>query len=123
MSSDKALDFIMDCAPNARLEALVIDKERLRKITNVTNAFGQAGMKYQPHGAVQVMDVFWVTPLKAVAGSRQEWMNEHLIRWKEFSVDPPQYHECEGTHSKILNPEHVGHFQQCLKSAMIARGI
>ena len=123
MSSDKTLDFIMDCAPNARLEALVIDKERLRKITDVTNAFGQAGMKYQPDGAVQAMDILWVTPLKAVAGSRQEWMNEHLIRWKEFSADPPRYHECEGTHSKMLNPEHVGHFQQCLKSAMIARGI
>ena len=123
MSSDKALDFILEYAKDARLEALAINKERLRKITDVTNAFGQAGMKYQPDGAVQAMDVFWVTPLKTVAGSRQEWMNEHLIRWKEFSVDPPRYHECEGMHSKMLNPEHVGHFQQCLQSAMIARGI
>ena len=123
MSSDQALDFIMDCAQGARLEALAIDKERLRKITDVTNAFGQAGKKYEPDGAVQAMDVFWVTPLMTVAGSRQEWMDEHLIQWKEFSVEPPRYHECEGMHSKMLNSEYVAHFQQRLKSAMIARGI
>lgn len=113
----------MDCAQDARLEALAIDKERLRKITDVTNAFGQAGKKYEPDGAVQSMDVFWVTPLMTVAGSRQEWMDEHLIQWKEFSASPPRFHECEGTHSKMLNSEYVGHFQQCLKSAMIARGV
>ena len=57
MSSDQALDFIMDCAQGARLEAPATDKERLRKITDVMNAFGQAGKKYKPDGAVQAMDV------------------------------------------------------------------
>ena len=123
LSPDQALDFIMTCAPKERLHALAIDKERLKKLTDVTNAFGQAGKKYEPGGLVQAMDVFWVTPLLSVAASRQEWMDEHLIRWKEFSMSPPRFHECEGVHSKMLNSDYVASFQQRLKSAMAARNI
>ncbi len=72
---------------------------------------------------VQAMDVFWVTPLQSVAGSRREWMDNHLIQWKDFSAQPPCFHECDGSHSRMLNPEYVDSFQKILKSAMAARGV
>ncbi|KAI9813673.1 MAG: putative NRPS-like protein biosynthetic cluster [Pycnora praestabilis] len=120
---EQALEFIMNCAPTERLEALAMDSTRLRKLTDVTNAFGQAGREYEPQGRVRGMDVFWVTPLASVAGSRREWMEEHLVRWGEFSAEAPRFHECEGVHSKMLNAEYVASFQKCLKGAMAARGV
>lgn len=120
---DEALDYILACAPRERLEALFIDRTRLQKLTDVTNAFGQAGKMYDPDGMVHAMDVFWVTPLQSVAENRKEWMDKHLIHWKEFSAETPRFHECEGSHSKMLNSENVTSFQKVLKSAMTARGI
>ena len=122
-SSDQALDFIMSYAPRQRLETLAIDKTRLHKLTDVTNAFRLAGKKYDPTGSVKCADVFWVTPLLSVSPSREQWMDEHLVRWNEFVVETPRFHECAGEHSKMLNSEHVGSFQKTLKLAMAARGI
>ena len=122
-SSDHALDAIMSHAPRHRLETLAIDKTRLHKLTDVTNAFGVAGKKYNPTGSVKCADVFWVTPLLSVSPSRQQWMDEHLVRWKEFVVEAPRFHECAGVHSKMLNSEHVDSFQETLKLAMAARGV
>ena len=122
-SPDEALDFILDCAPRERLEALSIDKTRLQKLTDVTDAFGQAGKRYNPDGMVSAMDVFWVTPLQSVARSRKEWMDKHLIHWKDYSAEIPRFHECDGSHSKMLNSEYIAPFQKVFKGAMAARGI
>ena len=55
---DEALDFIIAHSPPERLTLLSIDRARLRKIAEVTNAFGEAGKKYEPEGLVQRLDVF-----------------------------------------------------------------
>ncbi|KAL2045826.1 hypothetical protein ABVK25_012031 [Lepraria finkii] len=47
-SVNEALDIIMERAPRDRLEALAIDKTRLHKITEVTNAFRLAGKSMIP---------------------------------------------------------------------------
>ena len=122
-SADQALDFIMDHAPRDRLEVLALDKTRLHKLTDVTNAFRLAGKKYDPTGSVKGADIFWVTPLMSVAPSRKHWMNEHLVRWNDFTLERPRFHECEGSHSNMLNSEYVGSFQKMLKRAMAARGV
>ena len=123
LSADRALDFIMAHAPQERLRELAIDKTRLHKLTDVTNAFGLAGKKYDPAGSVTRADVFWVTPLMTVAQDRQEWMEKHLIQWSDFVSEAPRFHECEGVHSKMLNSEYVESLQKVLKKAMTARGI
>ena len=122
-SSDHALDLILSLAPRARLDALAIDRPRLRTLTDVTHAFGVAGKEYEPDGTVGGADVFWVTPLRSVAASRQEWMEGHLARWRGFCREEPRWHECAGEHSKMLNGEFVGAFQVRLKAAMAKRGI
>ena len=122
-SADEALDIVLSSAPHERLEALEIDKTRLRKLTDVTYAFGLAGKKYDPMGSVRRADIFWVTPLLLVSPSREEWMAKHLVRWTDFVSETPRFHECEGVHSKMLNPEHVGSFQKILRRAMATRGV
>ena len=122
-SADEALDDVMSSAPRDRLEALEIDKTRLRKLTDITYAFGLAGKKYNPVGSVRHADIFWATPLLSVSQSREEWMAKHLVRWTDFVFETPRFHECEGVHSKMLNPEHVGSFQKILRRAMATRGI
>ena len=88
-STDKALDFVMSYAHQERLEELDIDKSRLHKLTDVTNAFGLAGKKYDPEGSVRTADIFCVTPLTSVSPSRRQWMDKHLIHWNDFVVEPP----------------------------------
>ena len=122
-STDQALDLVLSQAPQQRLEALSIDKMRLHKLTDVTNAFGLAGKKYDPTGSVRKADVFWVTPLMSVAQDRRQWMDEHLLDWNDFVKEPPRFHECEGTHSKMLNLEFVDSFREMLKRAMSARDL
>ena len=122
-SNDGALDVVMSCAPPERLAVLSIDKERLRKITEVTLSFGFAGKYYEPEGAVSAMDVFWVTPLLWVAKDRKEWMDLHLSKWVDFSKEAPKFHECAGVHSKMLNADYVDGVAKKMRAVMQARGI
>ncbi|KAL9098182.1 MAG: hypothetical protein Q9187_009713, partial [Circinaria calcarea] len=102
-SKDDLLDHIIAQASPARLLELDMDREKLSAIADMTGAFGEAGKKYEPEGVVTYADVFWVTPLRAVASSRQEWMDEHLRLWKDFVRAPIGWHECEGMHAMMLN--------------------
>ena len=122
-SEDDALDIVLRSAPPHRLDLLSIDKPRLRKITEVTHSFGSAGKSYEPTGMVTAMDIFWVTPLLWVAKNRKEWMDLHLSKWTEFSLEDPRFHECEGMHSKFLNTDFVDGFAKTLRAVIEARGL
>ena len=122
-SCDEALEKIIASAPKDRLETLAIEKTRLHKMTDVTNTFRLAGQKYSPKGSVKTADVFWVTPLLSVAPDRAHWMDNHLSRWEDFVSESLKFHECDGTHSKMLNSEYVKSFQKSMRAAMSSRGI
>ena len=123
LGPQEAVEKILACANADRKQALAMDHVRLRKLTDVTNAFRLAANVYEPKGIVQNLDAFWVTPLMAVAPNRQIWMENHLVQWKEFSNQEPRFHECEGTHSRMLNSEHLHSFQKTFRTAMRERGL
>lgn len=123
VSHDEVLEHILQVAPAERLEAISLDKANLIKITNTTAGFGSSARTYDPSGKVASIDVFWVTPLVSMVKTRKEWMEKHLIQWNDFCVSEPRMHECEGTHSRMLNSEYVFSFQKKLRAAMAARGI
>lgn len=121
-TDSEALDIVLASAPPDRLKVLGIDKARLFKITECTRSFGQAGKDYVPLGSVPTMDVFYVTPLQWVASGRKEWMDEHLCKWVDFVDEAPQFHECDGVHSKMLNAEFVDGVAKKMRAVIKARG-
>jgi acyl-CoA synthetase (AMP-forming)/AMP-acid ligase II/thioesterase domain-containing protein len=123
LSDYDALETVLKFSPPERLSILSIDHERLRKITEVTKSFGSAGRYYEPDGMVSNMDVFWVHPLLWVAGSRKEWMEEHLSKWVSFVKEAPVYHECDGVHSKMLNADFVDGTAKRIRATLQARGV
>jgi acyl-CoA synthetase (AMP-forming)/AMP-acid ligase II/thioesterase domain-containing protein len=123
-TQQEALDFIISRAPAKRLKDLALDSVRLQKMAEVTNAFGLAAKTYDPEGSVKKADVFWVTPLLSVASSRQKWFDDFLLQWEDF-VDSKdlRFHECQGSHSKMLNAEFIDSFQLKFREVMCERGV
>jgi thioesterase domain-containing protein len=78
---------------------------------------------YEPDGAVAGIDVFYCHPLAIVASSKEEWRENHLSKWRDFTRSEPRFHEVGGAHYTMLNTEHVFAFQKTLRGALEARGL
>lgn len=78
---------------------------------------------YEPGGMVEAMDVFYCVPLAAVSSSKEEWLEEHLSKWKGFCRTEVRFCEVGGAHYTMIGPEHVGGFQKTLRLALKARGV
>jgi len=51
-------------------------------------------------------------------GSKADWLNNKLVEWNEHSRTPSRYVEVEGTHSSLLEREHVASFQAVLRGEL-----
>ena len=78
---------------------------------------------YDPSGKVSKIDVFYAVPLAKVADSKQEWLENHLTKWKDFSSTPPRFHEVDGAHYTMIGPTHAFSFHKHLKAALRGRGL
>jgi thioesterase domain-containing protein len=88
-------------------------------------AFGLQSMAnhYEPEGKVTHMDVFYRNPLPVVASSKEQWLEDHLQKWKDFVKEEVRYHDVDGHHYTMLSPAHVRSFQARLRRALAARGL
>lgn len=78
---------------------------------------------YEPEGYIECLDVFHAIPLKVAAAPREEWLDLHLSKWKDFSQTEPRYHPVGGAHYTMLGPEFVGEFALRLEASLRARGL
>lgn len=101
----QALDTVLDHAPPEQVEALAIEKTRLRTLTDGAEVFSKARKNYDPGGSMPAADVFWVTSLRSVESDRRERMNQHFVQRKDFVFRPRRFHKGEGVHSKMLKVE------------------
>ncbi|KAL9094202.1 MAG: hypothetical protein Q9165_003617 [Trypethelium subeluteriae] len=114
---------ILDVSRSEQRATLRLDPEQLLAIANVTDNFGSMAKKYHPEGQVDKVDIFFCTPLRSVEQDRHAWIRDHLSKWQSFSRTPVEYHECEGEHAEMLNPEHVFGFEERLNKALQLRGL
>ena len=70
-----------------------------------------------PSGTVASIDV------SSVARNRREWLHEHLSKWGDFSRSVPHFHEVQGEHYTMLDPQHVLSFHKKLQSVWKERGV
>ncbi|KAF2757493.1 acyl-protein synthetase [Pseudovirgaria hyperparasitica] len=120
---DDALGTVMHATDAARLEELGLDHLALTRWADV--AYGLQGMAvdYEPSGQVASIDVFHAIPLRHAAASREEWVHEHLSKWRDFSRDVPRLHAVGGAHYTMLGADHVAQFAATLKEALHARNV
>lgn len=123
MTYDDVLDEILENrAPKGRMKELALDRAKLLRWAEVSNALHEMAWNYEPTGMVYCIDVFVAHPLKAVASNREDWFAQQVSRWVYFSKSLPRFHEADGEHFSMISAEHVHSFQEKLKAAMKARG-
>jgi thioesterase domain-containing protein/acyl-CoA synthetase (AMP-forming)/AMP-acid ligase II len=73
------------------------------------------GRSYLPSGTIGSMTVFCAHPLR---GTRQEWLNNELKQWDEFTRLRNRYIEVPGEHHTLMDPKHVYSFQSVLRAEL-----
>lgn len=123
LGRDGALLHILKIGDAERAAALAIDKDRLALITDIAENFRVNVKSYEPVGSVEKLDVFVADPPRYAARDRQDWRENKLGRWRDFSRTETVFHDCPGIHAKMLNREHMADFAKIFKAAMRRRGV
>ena len=113
---------VRDAAP-IRMKELDLDAAGIEKWVGLAHQLQAMARDYDPSGTVASIDVFCATPLKAVAKTREDWVANHLDKWKDFSTTEPRLHHVQGSHYTMISPENVFSFQKLFKKALNARGL
>jgi thioesterase domain-containing protein len=120
---DLALSTIMKNASLPRLAELALSESALDRWASVAFALQSMAVDYEPSGSVAGFDCFYCIPLAVVATSKQQWLDDHLSKWKDFSRSKVRFHSVGGAHYTMLSPEHVFEFQKTLRRALEKRGL
>ena len=123
LDRDAALSHILAIGDDERAAALAIDKERLGLISDIAENFRVNVETYEPVGKVECLDVFVADPPRYAAKDRQDWRENKLGPWVNFSRTEAQFHDCPGIHAKMLNREHMNDFAKIFKAVMRRRGV
>ncbi|KAI0964902.1 acetyl-CoA synthetase-like protein [Xylaria arbuscula] len=123
LSRDQALLQVLHDSDYGRMGELGLTKDVFARWADVAYGLQSMAVDYEPKGLVDVIDVFHAIPLKVAAASREEWVNEHLSKWKDFCYTAPRYHEVGGAHYTMIGPHHVRSFATSLMSALSSRGL
>ncbi|KAI9157872.1 Microperfuranone synthase [Paramyrothecium foliicola] len=124
LQRDAALGYILTLADQERAKALAIDKNRVALISDVADNFRINAERYEPVGKVMRVDVFVASdPPHYTTRDREDWRDNKLGRWADFSRESVEFHDCPGVHATMLNRENVAAFARILKSVMKSRGV
>lgn len=118
-----ALARVMATVERGRLLELGLGEQGLARWADVAFGLQSMAVDYEPGGRVGVLDVFHAMPLRVAAASREEWLGEHLSKWRDFCDTEPRFHEVGGAHYTMIGPEHVAGFSARLKAALRDRGV
>ena len=118
----ETIERLLDTADPSQRDSLAIDVPQLLEMTNMTDHLADLWRKYEPSGAVMKIDVFYCEALHTVEKDPARWV-ERLGGWREFSKDGIDFHECNGEHASMLNPENVGKFARILDGVLVTRKI
>ena len=120
---EDVIDLVLGRAAPSRLAELSLSRGKFARWTSLAHAMQNAAREYEPSGSINSIDIFYCTPLASVARNRQEWMERHLSKWKDFSQTIPRYHSVSGAHYTMLDTGHVESFAKTLEGAMAGRHV
>ncbi|KAF2236497.1 thioesterase domain protein [Viridothelium virens] len=122
-TKNEVVDAILADSDPARLECLGLTANKLSNWANLAHNLQSMARDYEPSGMVDSIDVFCAIPLAAVSSSKQEWKENSLSKWNDFSKTAPRIHDVDGEHYTMISPTHVVSFQSTLKRALEERGL
>jgi thioesterase domain-containing protein len=61
------------------------------------------------------MTVFYAHPLR---GTKENWLNNEIKRWDEFTRSPNRYVDVAGEHYTLMGAKHVASFQGVLRAEL-----
>jgi thioesterase domain-containing protein len=117
------LNWMVNRAPKERMNELALDKEALANWADLVFALHDSAVDYDPSGLVDGIDVFCAVPLAAVAKDMDDWQQNHLGRWKDFTRTAPRIHRVLGAHYTMLSNQYLPSFVKILNNALKWRGI
>ncbi|KAJ5238771.1 acetyl-CoA synthetase-like protein [Penicillium chermesinum] len=120
---EQVLDVVLSKSNPDRVAELALSKDALSKWACLATALQGMAVDYEPSGSVASLDCFYCIPLQAVAASKQQWLDDHLRKWRDFSRSEVRFHDVDGAHYTMLSPEHVASFHKSLCHALEARGL
>ncbi|WP_405439515.1 non-ribosomal peptide synthetase [Streptomyces avidinii] len=109
------LAHLIEIAPRDRLAELDLDLERFTAWADLADGLTGLGRTYRPGGSVAGMSVFYAVPLR---GTKQDWLDNELRRWEDFSREEPRYLDVPGEHYTLMGPKHVAAFQSILRAEL-----
>ncbi|KAK2749378.1 putative NRPS-like protein biosynthetic cluster [Myotisia sp. PD_48] len=119
----EAIARVLDAGDTAVMTSLGLNDEKLVGWANVAYGLQSMAVEYEPSGSVAVLDIFHAIPLKVAAKSGEDWMTNHLSKWKGFCRTEPRFHQVGGSHYTMIGSDHVTSFSQTFKQALEARGL
>ena len=107
--------YLVGIAPPERLAELDLDLPKFAAWAALAQSLLTMGRSYAPSGKVQSMSVFYAVPLR---GTKEDWLNNELRRWDEFTRSPNRYIDVPGEHYTLMGPRHVATFQAVLRAEL-----
>lgn len=123
VSRAEAMQWLFNIAYIPRWEELKLETDTLARWVDVAFGLQRMASDYDPSGQVNNIDIFHCIPLKAVAKTREIWLQEYLSHWADFAREPPRFHSVQGEHYTMIGPDYVLSFAQTLMEALKARGL
>ncbi|MGP3991727.1 alpha/beta fold hydrolase [Streptomyces sp. 3N207] len=115
LSEADQLSYLVDHAPERRLTELDLTTERFANWVHLAQNMVHLGRTYEPSGSVGQVRVFYCTPLR---GTKQEWLDNQLRHWDDFTRERNAYIEVDGEHYTLMSPQHVQTFQATLRQEL-----
>lgn len=115
LSKEEQLEYIVDMAPKQRLADLDLDLAKFGAWVELAQSMVSLGRTYEPSGTVESVSVFYAIPLR---GSKEDWLNNQLRKWDDFTRTPNRYLDVPGEHYTLMGPKHVATFQHILRAEL-----
>jgi acyl-CoA synthetase (AMP-forming)/AMP-acid ligase II/thioesterase domain-containing protein/acyl carrier protein len=107
--------YLIENAPPERLLELDIDLAKFTAWAGLAQSLLTLGRSYVPSGAVESMTVFYAHPLR---GTKENWLNNEIKRWDDFTRSPNRYVDVAGEHYTLMGAKHVASFQAVLRAEL-----
>ncbi|WP_181698273.1 non-ribosomal peptide synthetase [Nocardia sp. GTS18] len=115
LSKGNQLARLIELAPPDRVAELDLDLTKFTAWAELADGLTGLGRTYTPSGAVRSMSVFCAVPLR---GTKQDWIDNELRRWDEFTTEANRYIDVPGEHYTLMGPRHVTAFQSILRKEL-----
>ncbi|KAL2123584.1 hypothetical protein VTJ04DRAFT_4039 [Mycothermus thermophilus] len=119
----EAIRYLRQHSDAARWEELGLSEEYYLLWVGLASNMQGLAVDYEPEGSVESMDIFVADPLSHVAKDRKDWIESRLSAWKDFVRTEVRFHDVQGAHYTMLNPEYVANFAETLRRVLRERGL